>query len=288
MLEIRWCPAKGVLEDGQLTARMVGLARCQSRLPLDLEGLPLDQARAQNKVVGAFGRGIVGVVTSTEYSLQRPTVAWPADASLLGYEFAGLLIETLNQGCLISYLGWYVDSLAEGPVWHRWGKSEDEETKLGVSLIVSVYALWVGGLLDVVVQSEGNRISMVSLVPTGNPAPHLPSLETDLLSLLRGRERMRAQDLVQKLPLPSKRRGLGAWFFSGAPSAQKGGHRGWFERTSKFPSDGPDWVQRALDLAKALVALEAGSDVPEDERDRRDEATYLIELEIFDAIRKLP
>jgi hypothetical protein len=223
-----------------------------------------------------------------DYLLQRPTVTWPTDASLLGYEFADLLIDTLNQGCLISYLGWYVDSPAEGPVWHRWGKGDDEETKLGVSLIVSVYALWVGGLLDLVVHPQGNRSSMVYLVPTGNTDQQLPPLEKDLLSLLRGRERMRAQDLVQQLPLPSKRRGLGAWFFSGAPSAQKRGYGGWFGRTSTYPSDAPNWVQRALDLAKALVALEAGSDVAEDERDRRDEATYVIELEIFDAIRKLP
>jgi len=227
----------------------------------------------------------------TTYALHRPTIVWPADASLLGYEFADLLIETLNQGCLVSYLGWYVDDLAKGHVWHRWGMCKTEETQLGVSIIVSVYALWTGGLLDVVVQSEGNRTSMVSLVPTGNAAPQsprLPPLERDLLSILQTREQVRAHELVQLLPLPSKRRGLGAWFSSAAPAARMREPPGWFEKTSSFPSTAPDWVERALDLAKALVALEAGSDVPEDEQDRRDDATCVIELEIFDAIRKRP
>ena len=222
---------------------------------------------------------------ASEYKLQRPKVACPPDASLLSYEFSGLLIDALNQGCLVSYLGWYVDSAAKGPVWHRWGKGE--ETRLGVSLIVGVYALWVAARIDVVVDPREKRSPDVFLVLADQASQDLPPLEQDVLALVRTKTRLRARELVEQLPFPSKRRGIGAWFFSGAPSGQTQGKEGWFKRTSTFGSDAPARVQQALDLAKALVVVESGTDVSEEERDRRDGALYVMETEIFDAVHKL-
>lgn len=233
---------------------------------------------------------------STGYTLRRPSVTCPIDASLLAYEFSDLLIETLNQGCLVSYLGWYVDSPARGPVWHRWGKGES--ARVGVSLIVTIYALWVSGDIDVVVHPRDGSSPEVFLVRAvgslraagtrEGPDHEHPPLEQDVLALIHAESRLRPRELIERLPFPSKRRGIGAWLFSGSPSAQKHGKEGWFKRTSTFPSEAPMHVAEALDLAKALVILESGTDVPEDERDRRDEATYGMEVEIFDAIQKLP
>jgi hypothetical protein len=217
--------------------------------------------------------------------VQRPALDWPRDASLIGYGFSGLLIAALNQGPLIAYLGWYVDSSTEGPVWHRWSNGEDAH--LGVSLVVGIYALWIGGCLDVVLESQDGQATAF-LVSSGKPGQDLAPLEQDILNLIHAHTRLHARALVECLPFPSKKRGIGAWFFSGAPSQKAKGESGWFKQTSTFYEDGPAWVQRALDLAKGLVALQAGSDLEDEiERDRRDEATFSIETGIFDAIQKL-
>lgn len=223
--------------------------------------------------------------------LVRPALHLPEEASLIAYEFHALLIQVLNQGCLISYIGWYVDSLARGPVWHRWGKGE--QAKLGVSLIASVYALWVRGLLDIVVRPGEGRALDVVLSRGVDPTPVLPPLETDILALVGPGSEASARDIVERLALPSKKRGIGAWFFSGTPSKKEQGQSGWFAHTSTWHSEAaPVHVQQALDLAKALVALQVGTDlagraeIDEPELERREEALDVIEVEIFDALQR--
>jgi hypothetical protein len=215
-----------------------------------------------------------------EYTFPRPVIAWPADASLLGYEFASLLIDALHQGPLLAYLGWYVDSSTEGPVWHRWGKGE--EGRIGVSLIVSVYALWSAGRIDVVVHPRAPSLE-VFLTLAEATGQALPPLEQEILARL-ATSRLRPGELVESLPLPSRRRGIASWVVSGAPSADR---EGWYEQTSTFAEDAPVRVGQALELAKSLVVLEAGADLPEDE-DVRWRVTAAIEAEIFDAVHKRP
>ena len=228
-------------------------------------------------------------MVTSETKLARPALHLPQETSLIAYEFHTLLIEAMNQGWLIAYLGWYVDSPTSGSVWHRWGK--DEQGRLGVSLIASVYALWVRGLLDIVFSPRAGGAPAVVLSCGVDPIPVLPPLEMDILALVGPGSGASARDIVERLALPSKKRGIGAWFFSGSPSKKEQGQSGWFARPSTWPREAPVYVQQALDLAKALVALQAGTDLAgrpeadELERDRRGEALHVIELEIFGALQ---
>jgi hypothetical protein len=194
---------------------------------------------------------------------------------LLGYAFSRLLVEAVRAAMT-----------TDGTVWllSEHGIEED----LGVSLIVSVYALWIGGSLDIVARPHRGGVDVV-LVSTGRRDERLPLLESDILDRVHARAEVRPRELVETLPFPSKSRGLGAWFFSGSPSQQAKGEGGWFAAISSFDGERPAAVERALDLAKSLVALETSTDLDDElERDRRDEVTFVLEAELFDALQRLP
>lgn len=210
-----------------------------------------------------------------DFTLRRPAIIWPAGASLLAYEFSRLVVDAVHAALR-----------TDGRVWLRLG--DDAETKVGVSLIVSVYALWSSGFLDIVAH-EGPTGTSVVLASCSHREEDLAPLEQDILDQLDARGELHPRELVGCLPFPSKKRGLGAWFVAGCPSRRSTGKGGWFALTSTFEDDRPASVQRALDLAKALVALAASSDVEDEaERDRRDDAMHTLEAEVFDALQKLP
>lgn len=214
--------------------------------------------------------------------LSRPRLDWPGNASLVAYDFTQLIVTALNQGPFISYTGWYVDDPSKGPIWHR--LPGGDEGRLVVALVAAVYSLWIGGKLSVLSQEEKNERSIL-LAASGSPHPDLPLLEKDLLSALEKDGPLRPSQLVKTLPLPSKRRGIGAWFFTGTPEQQKQGKRGWFSDIDVLDKEGADWVRKGLGLSDAFVVLEAGLDLADDAGyDERDEVTYDIETQILDAV----
>jgi hypothetical protein len=206
--------------------------------------------------------------------LERPSVEWLADASVLAYEYFEVVRIVLERVCLTSGQA-YSD---------LWGHAEAPllERQLGASLMAALCGLWVEAQIDLLWNNQRNTLHLADA--DGDSPASLAPLETDLLALIKKLGPCSADAVVSNLPFPSRKRGLDTWFFSGAPTSRDQGRAGWFGSVELF--QGHQDLLRALELTKRLATVRAGEATAQ--QDLHQDALAELETSIVRAIKELP
>lgn len=207
-------------------------------------------------------------------ALSFPTMDdWPANASVLGGSFAGQILHALNDPVMIMYTGWYVDSLKEGPVWHRWlhkQKKEARTPRMGIAVISALYGLIARRIIEI--DSAMVERSILFKPGTNEVGVQDGVLERTIAGAVRDSGRLPISRLVEDLvPVKLSRKGQEEWL------RDKG------IQLSVLEPDPADLLA-GLHLAGLLVRLEAAVDLLEPAREALEDVLFDIEMAVYDRV----
>jgi hypothetical protein len=198
---------------------------------------------------------------------------WPVQASLLGGAHAPLIVKALNDPVLIVYMGWYVDSLSEGPVWHRWAHQLEKDPsgpRVGVAFLSALYGLACHGMVEFC--GTGEEVPTLRVCSESAESGLLDgTLESELLDHVRRHGGCTIASLLEHV-LPKK-----GWLRRDHPED-------WLRKRGielHGQDASPEHLVAALGLAALFVELEAGLGIEEPRRDRLEELLYAIEIATF-------